>query len=71
MCKHLRSWVDEKILPNLISNGGGNHIYQLVKNLLNLMKKRGEKPEELIDEKPPKLGKKTMIKTDHLLFCRR
>ena len=39
------------------------------KNLLNSIRKRGEKTGDSIDEKPPKLDKKTRRKTDHLVLC--
>ncbi len=41
---------------------------QLVKSLLNLIKKRGRKLEGLIDEKSLKLDEETKRKTDYSLL---
>lgn len=40
----------------------------LVKNLLNLMKKQGKKPKVLINKRLLKFEKKTRITIDHLLI---
>lgn len=53
----------KKNLLNLIKNGRENYIYQLAKKSLNLIKKRGGKPKDLINKKLPKLNKKTKKKT--------
>ena len=48
----------EKNLLNPVENGRENRVCQLVKNLLNSMKKRGRKSETLINEKPSNLMRK-------------
>lgn len=58
----------KKNLLNSIWNQGRNPIYHLMKNFLNLMKKQGAIPEELIDKKSLKFNKKIRKKTDHLLL---
>ncbi len=44
---------------------------QLVKNLLNLMRKRGGKSGGLINKKALKLDEELKKKTDHLLLYKR
>ncbi len=70
--EHISVWeygLVRKNLLNPVRNWKENHIYQLVKNLLNLIKKRERKPGDSIDKKSPKLDNKTKRKTDHLLLC--
>ncbi len=45
-------------------------MYQLIKNLLNLIKKQEEKPGDSIDKKLLKLDKEIKKKADYLLLCK-
>ncbi len=63
------AWVGKKPLKSSGKLKKKLYVFQLVKNLLNLMRKRGRKPGETINEKPSKLNEETRKKTDHLLFC--
>ncbi len=54
----------EKNLLNLVGDWGGNRVFNWWKNLLNSMRKQGEKTEDSINEKPPKLDEEMRRKTD-------
>lgn len=45
-----------------------NYVYQLMKNLLNLIRKQKRKLGDQINKKPSKLNEKTKRKTNHLFL---
>ena len=61
-----------KNLLNSVKNRGENRVFNWLKNLLNLMRKRGKKSgkiESSINEKPSKLNEETWKKINHLILC--